>query len=320
MMKISVIIPFYNAKSCIIRNIESLVNQVLPDDIQLEIVYVNDGSTDGSELLLEPYQERYSNVFVYTIANQGVSYARNVGLANAQGDFVAFCDVDDYFLPNYFFSISAPLRDGFDLLVLGYQTVDGELRCCKKSVPRQIASVLQLKKEMILNDDVGGFVWNKVYRKSILKNHLFRKDLSICEDLYFNIELLMRYSSLKIKTCDEILYSYVENDMSASRLYQNLFDSNGNFKYETTFCAIMEIVDKSLFRHTKAKLFAISSSILAGNVQKKSLTQMQVKSVRRVARDNIGSFLFCSSISIKKKITFVLYYVFPILKKFRRMI
>ena len=320
MMKISVIVPFYNAKSCIIRNIDSLVNQSLPNGIQLEIVYVNDGSMDGCELLLEPYQKRYSNVFVYTIANQGVSNARNIGLVKAHGDFVAFCDADDYFMPNCFSSISALLRDEIDLLVLGYQTVDGGLRCRKKSVPGQIASTLQLKKEIFLNDDVGGFVWNKVYRKNILKNHLFRKDLSICEDLYFNIELLMLHPSLKIRTCGEILYSYVENEMSASRSYQNLFDSNGDFKYETTFNAIKEIVDRPLHRYIDAKLFAVSSSVLAGNAQKRSLTRLQVKSIKRVARENIGSFLLCDSIPIKKKVTFVLYYFFPILKKIRRMI
>ena len=93
MIKISVIVPVYNVENYLIKCLESLVYQTLKD---IELICVNDGSTDGSLSILEDYQKRFSQVKVYTKSNGGLSDARNYGLKHAVGEYIAFVDSDDY--------------------------------------------------------------------------------------------------------------------------------------------------------------------------------------------------------------------------------
>ena len=97
MIKVSVIIPIYNDEEYLRPCLESVVRQSLND---VEIICINDGSTDGTGLILEEYQKEWDNIIVYTQENQGVSYARNKGISLAKGEYVAFIDGDDYY-PDY---------------------------------------------------------------------------------------------------------------------------------------------------------------------------------------------------------------------------
>ena len=95
--KVSIVIPVYNAMPFIKKCLESARNQSLED---LEIIVVNDGSTDGSEAYLDEVAELDSRIEVIHKDNAGVSSARNVGIAKARGEFVFFCDSDDWMEPN----------------------------------------------------------------------------------------------------------------------------------------------------------------------------------------------------------------------------
>lgn len=92
-MKVSVIVPVYNVEKYLARCLDSLVNQTLED---IEIIIVNDGSTDNSENIIKQYLKKYSNIKYFRKANGGLSDARNHGLKYAKGDYVAFVDSDDY--------------------------------------------------------------------------------------------------------------------------------------------------------------------------------------------------------------------------------
>lgn len=92
--KVSIILPVYNVEKYLPACLESLVNQTLDE---VEIVAVNDGSTDGSLAILEQWQERYpGKLFIYTTENHGVSHARNLGFSKSRGEYVWFVDSDDY--------------------------------------------------------------------------------------------------------------------------------------------------------------------------------------------------------------------------------
>lgn len=91
--KVSVIIPVYNAEKYLRECLDSVVNQTLKE---IEIICVDDGSTDGSLTILREYRKKDKRVKVLTQANEGVSAARNRGLLSACGEFVAFLDSDDY--------------------------------------------------------------------------------------------------------------------------------------------------------------------------------------------------------------------------------
>lgn len=94
MPKVSVIVPVYNVESYIGKCLESLVNQTLED---IEIVVVNDGSTDNSESIIKKYVEKYNDKIKYVVKeNGGLSDARNYGMKYASGEYIAFLDSDDY--------------------------------------------------------------------------------------------------------------------------------------------------------------------------------------------------------------------------------
>ena len=94
MVKVSIIIPIYNMEKYLIECLESVINQTLED---IEIICINDGSTDGSLDILKTFQQRNSRIKVIDQKNLGVATARNRGLEEAQGEFVAFMDPDDYY-------------------------------------------------------------------------------------------------------------------------------------------------------------------------------------------------------------------------------
>ncbi|MCD8020627.1 MAG: glycosyltransferase, partial [Clostridiales bacterium] len=91
-IKYSVIIPVYNAKKTLVRCVESVLSQKRSD---VELVIVNDGSTDESEKIISEYIEKNSNIVYISQKNAGVSRARNVGIENTHGKYITFLDSDD---------------------------------------------------------------------------------------------------------------------------------------------------------------------------------------------------------------------------------
>ena len=94
MIKISAIVPVYNAEEYIERCLKSLISQSIGSDI--EIIVVNDGSTDRTQKILESYKLKNDNIKIFSIENNGVSHARNLGIQYAKGEYITFVDADDW--------------------------------------------------------------------------------------------------------------------------------------------------------------------------------------------------------------------------------
>ena len=94
MVKVSVIIPAYNSEQYLRQCLDSVVKQTLEE---IEIICIDDGSTDATYHIFREYEEKYNNIQIYTQENQGVSYARNRGIMLATGEYIAFMDADDYY-------------------------------------------------------------------------------------------------------------------------------------------------------------------------------------------------------------------------------
>lgn len=189
---ISIIVPIYNCIRSLPRCIDSIQHQTF---IDWELLLVDDGATDGSGFLCDQFASSDNRIRVLHKSNGGVSSARNMGLDHAKGEYVMFCDSDDWVEPDwceqlYLAAVENPGRHpvcNYYRSATDRETINREVQC--KAVEERIA-----KEDFFsLNQyELLGIPWNKIFRRTILEeNHIrFRLDLSLGEDLIFNLDYL----------------------------------------------------------------------------------------------------------------------------------
>lgn len=196
---ISIIVPIYNSEAKLSRCIDSLLAQ---DYTKIEVVLVNDGSSDSSLSIAVNYSRKDSRIKVFNQKNSGVSSARNLGLSEATGDFICFVDSDDYVEPNYVSNFIIGLDSDVDLVFQGLNEIhlDNSIR---KIIPEQAYYTYN----DILNgiSDINrhkmfGYVCNKLYKASIIKCHnlKFREDISLSEDRIFALRYLHYVNNMQV--------------------------------------------------------------------------------------------------------------------------
>jgi len=210
MPKVSVIVPVYNVEKYVTKALTSLAEQTLDD---IEIVIVNDGATDGSKEEIDKFLEQKDKYpgkeFVYVEQeNAGLSEARNTGLKNATGEYVAFLDADDYVdATAYERMYKKAIKENADYVECDfyweYHKANGKIKLKKDS-----AYQTKNKKEMFVYSRV--VAWNKLIRKSKIEIQ-FPKGLRY-EDLEFFYKLLQNIEN--ISYVDEPLIYYVQRENS----------------------------------------------------------------------------------------------------------
>lgn len=213
--KVSVIIPVYNVAPYLERCLNSLAKQSLED---IEFICIDDGSTDQSGIILDQYAERNNKFKVFHGPNKGVSHARNIGLSLATGDYITFCDSDDYVDPNIYSRLLETLIEN-----------NGDIAICNIS---QITS----NREVVVDcswecEDIHTlfkdmFSWhlvsvnNKMFRRDLINSQRFSENCRYMEDKLFLVSIL--YNSLKInKDISRLhipisMYHYEDNGDSLS--------------------------------------------------------------------------------------------------------
>lgn len=192
---ISAIVPVYNGEAYLEACIESIRNQTYPN---LEIIIVNDGSTDGTAGICTKLQGMYENVHIITMRDEGVSAARNAGMEVAKGEFITFVDADDRLR-------SDMLRILYDCIlttecdVAGCQFFvwknedDWENAVVKNMEQSVSASVQIYTPDTYIGEAVfqgNSRCWSKLYRRETLGKTRFRTGLSIGEDVLFLMDML----------------------------------------------------------------------------------------------------------------------------------
>lgn len=175
---LSIIIPVYNVEGYIKECLESIVHF---DDNELEIIIVNDGSTDGSLIICEDYEKKYNNIRVITQKNQGLSGARNTGIKNATGEYILFLDSDDFMEEGVLSCIINDLKSDKKDFYLGrayqYFADTKTFNLCQidyKTVP--YSKPCQYFLELHKNSDFWFAAWLLVInRQFLLDNNLFFK-------------------------------------------------------------------------------------------------------------------------------------------------
>ncbi len=211
-MKYSVIIPVYNVEKYIDRCLKSVISQRYND---LEIIVIDNGSTDRSGSICDSYANEYANISVYHIENHGVGPARNFGLSKARGEFIYFVDSDDYLVGNLFAEFEDKLAPDLDLLVFSYyNSFEQELterNRTKKSLPYSGSydknDFTTIFTELFLSDMLYT-VWNKFYRREFLiENNISFEKYELGEDVRFNLNVYRNVN--KVYLSQESYYVYV---------------------------------------------------------------------------------------------------------------
>lgn len=234
--KISVIVPIYNNEKYIERCLSSILNQTYRN---LEIILVNDGSTDSSCEICESFREKDSRIKLINIENAGVSNARNVGLDNCTGEYVAFVDSDDFLHPQMYEIMMKANNDKYQMVVCNFKEGDDEEINCDKLIKVK-SKILNFKK--ILKDSyykerkVYISVWNKIIKRSLIGDHRFNIKMRYGEDHIFMNYLY--YYSKEVLIIDEPLYYYYrgnENSVCNVLNLESRMDQIYSYIYEYNY-------------------------------------------------------------------------------------
>ena len=214
MPKISIIIPVYNTEIYIKQCLDSVLKQTYKD---FEIIIINDGSTDNSELVITETVKNYNNLKYLYQENRGLSESRNLGIKHARGEYISFIDSDDWIEESFLEQmVTAVEKNGADLGQCGYFRKDGS-NIAGFTMPKS-KTVYSLNEEStyisyyyntFIQHKYGIICCNKLYKKEIIDKEglKFQKNSEIyAEDLLFNIEYLV--NSNKIIDVPICLYNY----------------------------------------------------------------------------------------------------------------
>ncbi|MDR1560941.1 MAG: glycosyltransferase [Holosporaceae bacterium] len=216
--KVSVIIPIYNAEKFLARCLDSVVNQSLSD---LEIICVNDGSTDHSLSILEKYSTLDKRITIVNQDNRGQGAARNSGMNIVKGEYIGFVDSDDWIDINY-----------FEKLYNAAKKYSASIACCgiiRKYPFFRVRKKLDIKKEEIysLTQDKYAitetprkcYVYNKIYKRKDIEKHKIRFPEGVYfEDVFFTIRALYYLGPL-VTVSDTVYYYWVNYESTTRQMH-----------------------------------------------------------------------------------------------------
>ena len=188
---ISVIVPVYNVERYLRRCVDSILHQTYRN---LEVLLVDDGSTDASGAICDKYAAQEERVTAVHQKNGGLSAARNAGLERAQGTYLCFVDSDDFLDSRMLETLCRDLQEqDADVAVVGFRMFEREeaLAPAELTVPVQCMTGREAIRSTLVSDELGDFAWNKLYKRAMFDTLRFR-DGKRYEDQFFMLDVLRR--------------------------------------------------------------------------------------------------------------------------------
>ena len=267
---ISLVVPVYNVEKYVKKCVESIMHQTYP---HIEIILVDDGSTDASGHILDELAKEDERVRVVHQKNAGVSSARNQGLEIAGGEYIMFVDGDDYIEPDYAEYFNKLLESTGADMAVGLNNFSVESQCQVEQDNTEIWTDMRVIEQIYLGA-VNVAVWNKIYKKAIIDENGLRFDPSIWygEGMLFNIEYLQCVD--KVGVGKRRVYHQICNPESAMR----------KFNLKSNFCGMRSLeVQRSSWKKKNERIETawkyhyrnFSESILCGLVATDTVKQHQ---------------------------------------------
>lgn len=302
---ISVIVPVYNVETFLPRCLESITSQTYQN---IEIILVDDGSTDSSGDICDSFVKAESRSSVIHQANRGLWYARNVGQKKSKGDFIMFVDSDDYLHVDairilYEALVQHPMCG---LAMCRYKltsTLDEDIR----KVDENITEIMSVKQLIYTYKGALCYVvWNKLYRRSLISD-IMAREYRIAQDVDFNLRVFMRLENLVMVHRE--LYFWVQRSGSATKtkdyeitrlmtvtdiFHRNFIENRTN----------MNLLSVFFLRRLYIRMLSLKECALGTDNKKVAFLQCS-----EFIRDTWQSYLRCSKIPMLERYgVFVLLY------------
>ena len=308
---ISIIIPCFNAEKTLEKCLESVVQQSYAN---LEIIIIDDGSTDETSLIYNKFQSNDERILVLKQQNSGVSKARNTGVKAATGDYICFVDSDDWAELNYcseLYSLLVGENADISIVEASYEDENGNVLCSKPISDEKIFDGNRALVLLLEDQEIQSHPWGKLFKADLLKNVHFPENLKCFEDYSTLFKIFNK--AVKVVKSNEKLYHYIQREDSLSH----------NLSPETAyqfFLAIMEVFE---FWRNSAKV-GDRNKIIKNIVRKllmvlkritRNTKEDEMKSEKEEIRRAFNSFLKYSATDIGLEYYFYLrlYYYFPTL-------
>lgn len=297
-IKISVMIPVYNTSKYLEKCLNSIINQSLKE---IEIICVNDGSTDNSLEILREFQEKDNRIIIIDKKNAGVSCARNEALKIVKGEYCLNIDSDDWIEQNFLEEMYLKAKkDNLDLVISDI-IFDYQNRI-------EIVEELKIKDSVVISGEeyrelffnkklrVEGYTWNKLIRTNFYKNNniLFNEEVSFLED--YEVILKLAYYLKRIGKLNKAYYHYIQRKNSASNNIQNV---------EKNFCQTIQVFNnlenfyknrdkKICLKLKKEKIFSMQYSIFKNKEESEKIYDLflfEIKKEKFILKKNEGEKL-----------------------------
>lgn len=243
---ISIIVPVYNVEKYLKKCLDSLVNQTYKN---IEIICINDGSTDHSLDILNEYANKDKRIIIINKKNGGISESRNMGIAKASGEYIMFVDSDDWInLETCQKSLDAILKYSVDVVMWSYvreyddrslpkiifdKDIYFDEKNTKEKIYRRFFGLLKEELMQPENADAIVTVWGKLYKSELILNNNIKfvdtKEIGTCEDGLFNIEVFKYAKNLYF--IKQNLYHYRKINTSFTSGYKNNLYNKWNNLY-----------------------------------------------------------------------------------------
>lgn len=232
--KVTIIVPIYNIEKYLKRCIESIINQSY---VNIEIILVNDGSTDNSKKIVEEFSDMDERIKIINKPNGGLSSARNTGLEISSGDYIMFVDGDDWIDKNCVEKCLENIEQDTDVVLFPYireyigKSIKNEIyrndkiyfkdEEVKEKILKRLFGINgeDLKRPDRLEDI--STAWGKMYKANLIKDEKFTDTQIIgTEDLWFNVNVFLK-AKYVVFTKDTYYHYYKENEASLTKKYNH---------------------------------------------------------------------------------------------------
>lgn len=244
--KVSIIVPVYNIENYLEKCLNSLINQTCQN---IEILVVNDGSTDDSGKIINDFSVQFpEKIKAFHKNNGGLSDARNYGIDHASGDYIGFVDSDDYVSPTMFEEmINLAEKHSAEMVICNIQKVDEKGNVTQKltQIPN-MPEKIDLETHFSVFSDISYFACNKLFKKDLFDTKRFKKGISF-EDIQLIPQLLLECKTIAHTRVFHYQYLERQNSISKTHTEKGLDILRAVDDVEAAF-------EKSIYSHKRKEL------------------------------------------------------------------